>query len=525
MLNVTFDTSAALKAQVHVYDSTDTLITTCTCGDVLQDFSLYKECEMGKFFGFGVSQKIDVNLIDLNKVITIEPDYKIRVSLLDASNTAQFVAPTLDVVNVKVDRKTGDIKATAYDPIYKASEHTFSELNITGTITLGGLVQAIATFLGLSYDLVTLSSDPFTQTATSGYGGDESLRAILTQIAEVTQTIYFVKYGSDNDELVFTQLSTTSLQTYNKGAYYEFETEGTRVLKGICNATELGENLVAESDIEGDIQYVRDNPLWELREDLPDILPDALARVAGFELAEYTLDWGGDPRLEIGDCITINHDTGSTKIYILSDVITYEGALNQVTTWEYTEADAETASNPVNIGEKFNQTFARVNKAEKTITLYVQDMDGVKDDVSQLQLEKDRIQASVSSIEKTTLDGIESVNSQLSTLQQQVDLAITSEDVSIQITEALEDGVTKVKTTTGYTFDEDGLHINKTGSQMTSTLDEDGLTVSRGGTEVLQAVSDGVNAVNITVRQYLKVGGSRFQEYGYNRTGCFWIGD
>ena len=99
---------------------------------------------------------------------------------------------------------------------------------------------------------------------------------------------------------------------------------------------------------------------------------------------------------------------------------------------------------------------------------------------------------------------------------------MTSDAVKLSIREELANGVDKVYTSTGFSFDADGLRVSKTGSEMDTLLDEDGLTVYRNNTEVLTADNTGVNGINMTVRQYLIIGGSRFEAYG-NRTGCFWI--
>lgn len=52
------------------------------------------------------------------------------------------------------------------------------------------------------------------------------------------------------------------------------------------------------------------------------------------------------------------------------------------------------------------------------------------------------------------------------------------------------------------------------------------MSVMKGAQEVLTADNAGVNAINLTSRQYLIVGdNSRFENYGSNRTGCFYIGN
>ena len=91
-----------------------------------------------------------------------------------------------------------------------------------------------------------------------------------------------------------------------------------------------------------------------------------------------------------------------------------------------------------------------------------------------------------------------------------------------------EDGVDKVVTSMGYTFDDTGLHIQKEGEEMDNTLDHTGMYVRRGDEVMLQANASGVQATDVTVRNYLIVGShARFEDYtdgtDDKRTACFWI--
>ena len=105
---------------------------------------------------------------------------------------------------------------------------------------------------------------------------------------------------------------------------------------------------------------------------------------------------------------------------------------------------------------------------------------------------------------------------------------IDSDSVDIKISTAIS-GIDSIETSTGYTFDADGLNIHKDGEEMHNTLDNKGMYVRRGSTDVLTADADGVNAVNLTSRVYLIVGdNARFENYtngtDSNRTACFYIG-
>ena len=93
------------------------------------------------------------------------------------------------------------------------------------------------------------------------------------------------------------------------------------------------------------------------------------------------------------------------------------------------------------------------------------------------------------------------------------------------ISETISNGIDSVTTSTGYTFDKDGLHIAKTGEEMKNTIDNTGVYVDRDDDNVLTANNEGVIAINLTARQYLTIGdNSRLENYKTNRTACFHIG-
>lgn len=136
-----------------------------------------------------------------------------------------------------------------------------------------------------------------------------------------------------------------------------------------------------------------------------------------------------------------------------------------------------------------------------------------------LEVVDGKIQSSVRDLE----DGIESLTE-----------VVQGADGLLVRVQTLEDtGVSEVTTTTGYMFNADGLTIYRTGSNIKNLLNNLGMYVTKvvGESEesVLTADEDGVNAVNLTARQYLIVGAnSRFEDYndGNNarRTACFYIG-
>ena len=103
---------------------------------------------------------------------------------------------------------------------------------------------------------------------------------------------------------------------------------------------------------------------------------------------------------------------------------------------------------------------------------------------------------------------------------------MSAEDVKLEIKPELEtSGVSTITTTTGFTFNDEGMTISRSGSEMTTKITEDGMTVYRDNQEVLVADNVGVKATNLHATTYLIIGtNSRFEDYDNGaRTGCFWI--
>ena len=112
---------------------------------------------------------------------------------------------------------------------------------------------------------------------------------------------------------------------------------------------------------------------------------------------------------------------------------------------------------------------------------------------------------------------------QLTAYAQKSDLDKVTADTE-KLKEEVASGVSSVSNAVG-TFNSDGLRISRTGSEMSTQITDNGMTVSRNEQQVLVANAQGVDAENLHATTYLIVGKySRFEDYGDNRTGCFWIG-
>lgn len=211
---------------------------------------------------------------------------------------------------------------------------------------------------------------------------------------------------------------------------------------------------------------------------------------------------------------------------MLNDTLSYNGSLSQSSKWEYSDNSTETESNPVTLGEAIKQTYARVDKANKNIQLVTSEVESNSESISSLEINTEGISALVQQLKENTDNSLENVNDDITDLISRVEATMSADDVTLKIQTELNNGIDKVTTSTGYTFNDSGLTISKTGTEMSTTITEDGMTVYRDNEAVLVANNEGVKAEDLHATTYLIIGkNSRFEDYGDNRTGCFWIGN
>jgi hypothetical protein len=476
-----------IGARAELYNGS-ALVSIFNHTDALKEYTIERVGEASKFFGFGVCQKLNVKIIDRYRELDITTANRFEIAH-GVEGDFVYPFPYFKVTEVHRNENTNELSITAYDAIHEADKHNVTELELAESYTLLDVATACARVLGLPLSVGADLLPAFALNYAHGanFEGTESLRAVLDDLAEATQTIYYV---NSNWALTFKRLDRdgTAVLTIGKDKYFSLNSKTNRRLTAVCHATELGDNVTAAMEQQGTTQYVRDNAFWELRDDIGELVETALANVGGLTCNQFDCAWRGNFLLEIGDKIElVTKDDAMATAYVLDDTITYNGAFREQTQWSYIDNEGETPSNPANLGDALRQTYARVDKANKQIELVASESAEMASSVAQLR--------------------------------------ITTEDVQIKIQEKFDNGVTRVETETGYKFDESGLTVSKTGSEMSTQITEDGMTIRRDNTEVLTATNEGVHATNLHADTYLIVGkNSRFEDYEYNRTACFWIG-
>ena len=275
----------------------------------------------------------------------------------------------------------------------------------------------------------------------------------------------------------------------------------------------------------GTVQYVRDNPFWELREDIADVVDAAGEAMYGITINQFECNWRGNYLLEIGDKIgLVSKDNTIFYSYLLDDTIEYDGVLSEKTQWAFEENEGESADNPTSLGDVLKQTYAKVDKANKQIELVASETTSNSEAIAQLQLTTEGISASVSSLKASTDGAINDINANIKQLN--TNIQQTAEDIQISINRLETKDAESITTSTGFTFNKDGLRVSKSESSIETLITEDGMKVFNGNKAVLTANNEGVQAVDLWAKSYLIIGDySRMENYGkQKRTACYWIG-
>lgn len=514
-----------VTGSVNIYQGDSATVTrTLLPSETLAGFTIENSIPKGKFFGFAVSQKLTVNLV--NETLSIAKGTKLIPFLGVKDGEAQMLTAFF-VESVEIDTVKKTTKITAYDAIYFASNKRLEEVSIEYPLSIKFFADTISDAMGCYPDLDAIEDNLNFQLTqeTVNVNGSENLQEILTAICEVTGTI--CRCGRGN-RLEFVNLhGKTAQDTILPMSYFNFTSQEPITLTKVASVTQLGENYISGEE-EGFTQSIWDNPFLELREDVPTIIDNIQAKVNGLVMLPYTLESRGNPYYQVGDCLSVMTALGEKTIFWFNETLEYKGGLRSKTSWEVAENEEPTA-NPTSLGEAVKLTSAKVDKVNNEVNIVAGTSSENSQAIAALKMNTESISASVTNLREATEGAMETVNSDLNTLTKKVEATMTPEAVDLKIQSAMANGVNNVTTTTGFTFNEEGLTVSKSGSEMTTRIDEDGMAVFRDNIEVLTADNQGVIAYNLHSKTYLIIGeNSRFEDYtntnGEARTGCFWIG-
>lgn len=260
---------------------------------------------------------------------------------------------------------------------------------------------------------------------------------------------------------------------------------------------------------------IENNPMLAAQnaETLPQVAKTLYEQLQGFTYTPCRVTIPATQEICAGDVITVTdvyENTFTTLVMKKTmdgqrDILECTGSPSRDSTTAVNNLGFQPLSGKVlNLRTDVDGIKAENKNTQDALAAFELDLEGIRGEVSRQQTEAEGIRQELTAITQT------------------------AEGLSIQVESIQNNGTQKIKTGMGYTFDDDGITINREGNQIENKLDHTGMYVRKSGENVLQATVDGVKAIDITVKNYLIVGNhARFEDYsdGINnqRTACFYL--
>lgn len=278
--------------------------------------------------------------------------------------------------------------------------------------------------------------------------------------------------------------------------------------------------------------YIRLDNLFIAQQEEIDNIYNA---VVGFKVHNISCENRGDITLDAWDMIKYVTDDG--EYYTLNEnELTYNGVCMSKVNTNIPAGKKNETTNIINasIDAAIKRVQTIVNEAEASIKTITE-----KTTVLETKTSENETQINNNYQDIITQLGDYAKEAEIISIQESVSTIQNEASLAVEIAKKVQtDGVDQITTKTGYTFNEDGLTIEKTNAKTKTTLDEVGLDVkdATGASDesLLFAGYDEttgetmVKSKNMTVEKYLVIGKySRMEDFvvdGVQGTGMFWIG-
>jgi len=470
-----------------------------------------------------IMQQIDItvkNAIEIKEKIV---DFKYGIKVNDKFEYVDM--GEFFIKDIEDDKNKEELVVTGYDKMLNFMiPFKQSELQLTYPCKISELVNRMGEVCGVELystdffnsDLI-VDEDFFT-------AQELTYRDVLEKVAEATLTTIFIK----ESKLYLCKIGD-SVQTLDT-SYLSNLVVGQSF--GPVNALVLGRGS-AEDNIESiDEDSINTNGRCEIRFDENEFVDSKREQVIDLMLEQinglkyYSVEASNLGLLWLEPCDVIivkdREENEYRTIYQKANVTINTGIKGEM------EADIpDTTTTEYKVTTKELKKTLKVErlakKNEGLILDLVEDTKDISKDVG------NNYQDLLGKLDETpTKDDIVTITESVKELQDSTKKVITvTEDLQVN-------GASKVKTETGYTFDKNGLTIEKTDAKTKSTLNEKGLEIkdATGSQDevLLKAGYDEetgetiVKSKNMNVEKYLTIGKySRIEDYGEG-TGVFWIG-
>lgn len=488
--------------------------------NALQNVS-YTECvnsDAELTLGSVCSNMVEATIISPNGSLTISAGTEVTLYKVDDAGTRYKVGPF--ILEKPTRASANSYKITAYDRISKLDEDLtewLSGLN-EWPYALFTFAQMVCTACGLSLKNADIPNGSYMVRKFSGDG--VTGRSLMRMVGEACARFCRADADGNIEFAWYTESGKTITASgelyYFQGSLSYEDYQVAQIQKVQIRQEENDVGVVYPTDAEGEVNtYVVERNYLLTADTADELLPVAQAIFEQIRNVLYTPCQVSIPAtqdIHAGNIVQITDINGVTiTTYVMTK--TQSG---QKDTLECTGGPSRDSSSVRN-NEELKALSGKVFTLQKGIDgLRIENRE-LDEKYASIALDVDSVSTEVS---KQTQE-LDDIRTSVSTIQQ------TADNVTIQVQKIAGDGVTKVNTGLGLTIDETCVNIHRDGSEMSNSLDENGMYVIRSkGTDnettMLQADADGVEATNLTAKNFLIIGHARFEAYE-DGVGCFYV--
>ena len=379
-------------------------------------WEIQRVAEDTKFFGQVVISRLNLKMRQDN---ISYPDYstddRFRICLYETDTTDyEDYFPYFYTTEVHTNENTNEKSITAYDRLYLLNDYTVADLNLIAPYTIQEFANAISHLAGFTSNCVftNIESDLLSLSYSEG-ANLEDTDTILDCLSWIAEVLGAICYVNNSNRIEFRRLDRDgeALYTISKDNYITLKAGESKRLGKIIYATELGDNLEAETVETGSAQAIRNNAFLDNRTDRAALIQQQISSLGGLTIGTFEMKWRGNPNYVLGDKIAIERKDGTyLTSFLLDEDIKFDGSLSSNLRY-YWDQDKESDdnANPSTIGEAIYQTYAKVDKINKEITLIASDVEtntehisGVTEDLEEIDSRVSTNESNISTLQLTT---------------------------------------------------------------------------------------------------------------------------
>lgn len=501
--------------------------------------------ENGNFVGSFIFKQVSFEVDNTYDFKNKEFEYYKKV------NNESVKIGTFITTEVEDNDTTEIMKVVGMDYGLKTQIEYSSSLDYSsGEITLKDVWDECCTLSGLTAGTTTFINNDFIVDSDQFTGTGALIRDVFKGIA--LSTASFVKIMNDDKiYLCFAEQTNDIIEEYTDLQDKRDTHPLTCVRLGLSNID--GESV----DLKDDAlvaQYgenwlvINDNPFAYTEAKRNELITAILNKVKGFGYSAFKSKTSFKPYLTCGDVVKFRNRNG---VLVNSIILRYTHDYDKITL----EAPSETSAvinyiRPMPEVNAIKRTEIQVDKSNLKIDATIEEVNNNSSNIVQMQGSIDGI----NSIVETTRDNISTnyytkdeidnnEQTQNNNISTQITNAVQTSQSATQfqidvINNTLENGVSKVRTDKGFTFNDEGMTIDSTDSKTKSNTDTNGFTVtdktSYTDTELMFAGYDEdlqqalVRVANLYLTKYLVLSHWRLEEiedpiYGKG-IGFFYMG-